>query len=199
MTEKQGWFARFLLTVGLDLPGIIAFFKSFLKDGIDEKRKKNPRPDVVKTILALKDTKPEKAKILMDRLEEASKSAKPDFENELVLALGGVIPYNEEGKNIKEDVAIQIYEEIADLSPEEFAVFVYIMKHDPIWQMVKYFLQRYGLGGLKSLAGFLLEAGEYGYQELGELSNRVNKKLQPRLEKLEKRAAKKGVKAWFDF
>jgi len=193
---KKRWVER-LLTLGLDIPGFMAFFKDFIKNGIEAKRNKNPRPDVVRTIEALKRAgKPEKAKIIMRRLERAATEKIPDFENDVVVALGEILPCDKDG-NIIEQSAVQIYEWIADLSEESFSTFVYAMKHDPIWQMVKYSLSRYGLEGLKYVAGFLFEAGE----ELNQFGNEFCIKLEPTRNKfrVHARISRKGVWSWLDF
>ncbi len=198
MAEKQSESRiRHLFTALGDIPGFIALGE-LIRRWLEKRLEKfdiNPRKDVVKVIRLLEG---DEAKILWARLERASKEAEPDFENAVVSALGDLLPRDDKTGKVIEGEAKEIYKWVACLSEERFASLVDAMKHNPFGQVAKYLITDKGLEGLKWIAGFLFGAGKFGCQELEDFFNKLNNKLQPRLEKLEKRAAKKGVRAWLD-
>ena len=131
----------------------------YTKKVIDE----DPRCDIMETIRRLEGVNPAKAKVLFIRLDRAAKTQKPDLENNVMVAMGHLLPRDKDGV-VKLDEAVEVFEWLAEKDDAHFAVGVEAMKHDPIIQMVRYWVGKKGLDGLKLIAGFVSESGKLGWQ-----------------------------------
>lgn len=129
----------------------------------EEVLRKDPRQEVMEGIRRLQKVpgKSVKAVRLFTHLDWAAKTDKPDFENNVMLALGNLLPRDPE-KNVRWPEAVEVLEWAADMDDASFAVMVEAMKHDPVAHMVRYLINKYGLPGLKQAAGYVLEATKAG-------------------------------------
>lgn len=137
----------------------------------------NPRKEVMEGIRRLKEVpgKAGKAAKLFVRLDWAAKTNQPDFENNVMLALGHLLPRDRE-KDVEWPEAVEVLEWVADMDDTSFAVIVEAMKHDPIAHMVHYLINKYGLSGLKQAAGYVFEATKAGSEAVKNgLKTAVNK------------------------
>lgn len=123
----------------------------------------DPRKEMMEGIRRLEKVpgKAGKAARLFARLDWAARTNQPDFENNVMLALGHLLPRDRE-KNVRWQEAVEILEWVADKDDASFAVIVEAMKHDPIAHMVHYLIDKYGLPGLKQASGYVFEAAKIG-------------------------------------
>lgn len=148
----------------------------------EEVLRKDPRQEVMEGIRCLEKVpgKAVKAARLFTRLDWAAKTDEPDFENNVMLALGNLLPRDRE-KNVKGQEAVEVLEWAADMDDASFAVMVEAMKHDPVAHMVRYLINKKGLPGLKQAAGYVFEATKAGS---GAVKNGVKNSLKTAVEKL---------------
>mgnify|MGYP001593920191 FL=1 len=136
--------------------------------------KEHPRRDVIETIRRLEKVDPAKAEILTVRLDRAARTREPDFENEVVASMGNLLPRNKEHE-VRWDEAVEIFEWLADKDDAHFAVVVEAMKHDPVVQLFRYWVNEKGIGGLRYLTGFLFESARLGVLErVPETARRID-------------------------
>ena len=129
-----------LAAAALDLPGIIAFLRPFLSDGIRKKveewRTKNPRAEAMRIIHKMEPLDRDR---LLHKIGEVDETSDPVFENDLAVGLGEVIPRGKDGK-LDEQAAKDFYEWVANLNDDQFSVFANFMVHNPLAQRFRYYL-----------------------------------------------------------
>ena len=137
----------------------------------------NPRPDFLAAVRKLYYTDRAKADKIRDRLDTATRTSKPDLEDNVVKAIGRLLPYELRGDKLvlKEDEAQQVLAWVADLDDTWFAAIIFAMTDDKIAQRVKYIyyaLSQYDvIGGLQR--AFASGAG-VTVQALIELNRAMN-------------------------
>lgn len=143
------------------------FAHELVRGGLDRALKRvqellaeDPRKDVVTTLFALEAVNSEAGKYFWRRLEWAALHAQPDYENEVVRALGRLLPRKADG-SVDRATAIERFEHIARTCDDnKFATLVNAMKHDPATQVAHQFLKT--LAGALGDAGRTLDSGSIG-------------------------------------
>lgn len=144
----------------------------------------DPRKEVVETILRLKKNNPSAAEVIMRRLETAAKTGKPDIENNVVRALGRMLPKNASG-NVDFTEAERVFgEDVATLDDREFAVVVDALKHDALAQYIQEKILKRGGEGLRKFVNTIKAAsstaafiGGVTAEILGELDRQAAEAL----------------------
>lgn len=127
----------------------------------EEVFREDPRQAVMDTLRRLEKVQPEKAAKLYVRLDWAAKTNEPDFENNVMLALGHLLPRNKD-KDVRWQEAVEVLEWVADMDDATFAVTVEAMKHDPIAHMARYLVNKKGVPALKYGMAYVWEAAKAG-------------------------------------
>lgn len=127
----------------------------------EEVLREDYRQIVMEGIRRLEKVHPEKAAKLYVRLDWAAKTDKPDFENNVMLALGHLLPRNKE-KDVRWREAVEVLEWVAGMDDASFAVMVEAMKHDPIAHMARYLVNKKGVPALKYAMAYVREAAKAG-------------------------------------
>lgn len=137
------------------------------------KLEEDPRPDVMRVIRRLyelgDETGNDEYKVagrrLQDLLDRAERTSEPDLENNVVLALGHVLPRDKDGQ-LDEEEAILTYRWIAQFSYPEFAVFVRGMTHDPFAQYFREYILRRGPRAFRQLFDQIRGLARQGFEAL---------------------------------
>lgn len=197
MADWTDW-SHVLRDVGMDLPGWIVFMRDLFGDRMKEKMKERVNADYrgeVMTVIAEMTGRAEakvksSAAVLIERLKVAKATAVPDIEDNVMYALGHVIPYGANDK-MELEQAIRIFTAIGGWSPDDFAVFVAGMMDEWINQHVGPLVRKFGVDPLMWSVGFISVAGQAAFratlEKLMKQAKKEARRAKPKLKKARKR------------
>lgn len=154
----MAWFAAILKELKTDIPIataihlIIDEVKDAFAKNVHHTLETNPRRDVMRVIASM--PKPT-GDILLNRLRVAGEAAVPAHENDVVVALGELCQFADNKLNVDETKAL--FEWVAALPDEHFAVFVDAMMHDPYMQRLRMAWRKARLGEKLDQTGELVD------------------------------------------
>ena len=131
---------------------------------------------------------PASADMLTARLKHAEKTGEPVPENDIIKAIGRLLPRDKEDGKVDDGGAVEVLDQIAEMPDESFAALMSAMQHNVIAQKAELFVQRYGVRTFTTTFNFLDAAAD-------EFATA----LQPHADRLRSEAELKGWESWVDY
>lgn len=170
MASHWDWL-HIIREVGLDLPGWIVFIRDIMGDRVKKQIKERMNADyrgeamtVIFEMTGKDDLKVKAAaEVLLGWLRIAKTQNIPEIEDNVMYALGNVIPYGGDDK-MELEKAIRIFTAIGNRNADDFAVFVAAMRDEWINQHVGPLVRKFGADPLMWAVGYISVFGPAAFR-----------------------------------